>query len=222
VYGENTLCIITRTVGSTTEKNAPIATYENFHLKNAGIKGNLAAIINIFAGRRVRLKNILVESPNWELAEGATDRRRVIEIASKGYPVRDVLLEDVRYTGSVTDMTAGTSVPFGVIINGNVQCTMNNVVIDAEVENYGVQFVNEAEGTKVVINDFECDNKQVTVVNAEGKVSADIKHIKMANTHRAIGTTAERPAMFPCETGMYYDTDLSKMLYWNGTAWDEM
>jgi len=44
----------------------------------------------------------------------------------------------------------------------------------------------------------------------------------MANTHRAIGTTAERPAMFPCETGMYYDTDLSKMLYWNGTAWDEM
>ena len=229
VYVENTLGIITQRVGKTTNANAPIVTCENFHLKNAG--KSLPAIINILAGRRVRMKNILIESPNWELNEGSTDYRRVIEVSSNNYPVRDVVIEDVLYTGDISTGTQGVSVPHGVLIHGNVECTLNDITINTEIKNVGIGYsgyttkVDEKDVNitpSLEINNFKCGNKTVALINSAGKVVTDVNAIRMSNNHRSIGTTDERPELFPCETHMYYDTTLNKPVFWNGTTWCEM
>lgn len=209
IYAENVKHLISQHNG-VTEANAPIVTFENVHFKN--IVGAGVAPIRILAGRRVRLRNVLIEAPDW--AEHS-EYNRVIDVLpldSRLFPIRDVVISDVRYTGA--------AVFAGVYIKGDVQCTLDNVVIDAEVTDAGIFFVDETDTTDLTVSNYKCDNKIVSATNASGVAnSANIHHIRMKNTHQAIGTTGERPELFPCETAMYYDTDFEKPVFWNGSAW---
>lgn len=90
-----------------------------------------------------------------------------------------------------------------ILINTNVNITDTSFV-----------FENSITGTYSIYNEGE-----LTVINYNNKRIENKINLK----NETKGTTGQRPKLLDSDSGLtYYDSDLGKMILWNGTAWVNM
>lgn len=188
--------IIVDKAGSTTEANTANLMIKNMYLTNVMLRSNDTAPILVRAARKASINNVTMSLS----AENTQTVARFIEIRAYYHALKDIHINNCVYKGDHTLWS-------GANIQGEVNCLLENITIENTPSGNAIN-LNNVTGKVEVVN-YNCPKKNIS----------GTANIAMRNYYRSKGTTAERPVPYPCETALYYDTDLAAFVLWNGSAW---
>jgi hypothetical protein len=210
-YCYNTCGVVCQTSGYNEGANITIA---NVVFDNVIGFNNTNTLINIRVCKNLTLKDcIMIVS---ESATNASFLMRFEKPSDLSKNVDRVLIDNLNIIGD------------GIVTNGiYAKDTLASDIIfkncQFPVLSNGSAYVVVTYGTDLARFIFEnCTFKNKTnnlyVYDNVGK--APYENVIVRSRYKQRGTTAERPVLWRYyESNIYYDTDLSKLILWNGTAW---
>jgi hypothetical protein len=137
--------------------------------------------------------------------------------------------ESTLYFNSNTSLSLSNIGSYGLLMYGNSTiASTRNCSLSIDKADKGIYFYN---GSGITSNSFIFDKSRITMTNVteeyfgmrENKIDSLNNKLMLGNEPLSFegweGDTASRPSLNEANGQSYFDTDLNKPIWWNGTDW---